>query len=525
MPAKKKVAPVALTAAAAERMISQAITLLAAELPPVPPEAIKSAGIPITGGKSMVDAQRFRVNWYELDRKQLNRIARLMCERNWFAAPVHALRKKMYGGGFRLATQEARDWAASGTYPFKRIHDDLLHEYLVNDAAFCFWRTDVASDSLPMIEIPDIENVDYQVIGGVPTAWIKVERNGKIADSLKDVLGLKLWEAIKSGKPLVLVKGDTTSGYDFAMLKAGKSTALISPPSLTGILDDLDFIEAARVGDWNGAWSRREIIRQTKKGYGVSSGPNAGTVRNNAKYAELQNILKAMKAIVGKTDVATNFDQEIDWKVFPSDFFNSEQITAAKERLIFWGGLAAVMLLKTDSQITGLAAFLYDRIRVEVESFREDFGPFLAGVFNSETFIKNFPGAPLLTVAWGVKSLYTGAALQAESTFLSTYGLAAPQTLRERYGIDDVAESARMLAAQANRDAYTPVYEPRQGLLPMQFPQEYNVAPAGDVPPPVVPPGKKTAAPAPGDPPPKKLAAKKAVAKKMAGTPGRPPKV
>lgn len=507
MPAKKKATSAALTAAAAERMISQAITMLAAELPPVPPEAIKSAGIPITGGKSMVDAQRFRVNWYSLERKQLNRIARLMCQRNWFAAPVHATRKRIYGGGFRLASQEARDWAAAGTYPFKRIHDDLLHEYLINEAAFAFWRTDVSSDSLPMIEIPDIENVDYQVIGGVPTAWVKVEGNSRIPEMLKEVLGLKLWEAIKSNKPLVLVKGDLTSGYDFAMLKGGKSTALIEPPSLTGVLDDLDFIEAARVGDWNGAWSRREIIRQTKKGYGVSSGPNAGTVRNNAKYAELQSILKSMKAIAGKTDVATNFDQEIDWKVFPSEFFNPEQIVSAKERLLFWGGLAAIMLLETDSQITGLSAFLHDRARMEVEAFREDFGPFLASIFNAESFIKNFPGAPVIGVQWGVKSLYTGAGLMAESTFLATYGLAAPQTLRERYGIDDAAESARMLEAQAARDAYTPVYEPRQGLLPMQFPQEYNAPIATDEP--------------PSGPPAKKVPAKKA-AKKMPGKPGRP---
>jgi len=28
-------------------------------------------------------------------------------------------------------------------------------------------------------------------------------------------------------------------------------------------LRDLDFIEAVRVGDWNGAWSRREILRHT----------------------------------------------------------------------------------------------------------------------------------------------------------------------------------------------------------------------------------------------------------------------
>jgi hypothetical protein len=67
-----------------------------------------------------------------------------------------------------------------------------------------------------------------------------------------------------------------------------------------------------------------------------------------------------MKNILGKTDLTTDFDQEIDWITFPKEFFAPDMIEAALQRLVFWGGLAAILLLKTDSQITGLSAFLYD---------------------------------------------------------------------------------------------------------------------------------------------------------------------
>lgn len=162
-------------------------------------------------------------------------------------------------------------------------------------------------------------------------------------------MGQKMFDAVRNGRQLIIRQGFAeVDGFDFAVLKTGKTTQPLPSPALTSILDDLDFIEAVRVGDWNGAWSRREILRHTKKGYGVSSGPNAGTARNNAKSADIKTILKAMSRIMGKTDVATNFDQTIDWLAFPAEFFNSGMLESAMRRMVFWGGFAAVLLLKTD---------------------------------------------------------------------------------------------------------------------------------------------------------------------------------
>jgi len=83
----------------------------------------------------MIDAQKFRINWYGLCRRQLGKIARLVVERNWFARPVHQLNMALYGSGFTFADPKAAAWAAAGSYPFRRIHDDILDEWLVSDAA------------------------------------------------------------------------------------------------------------------------------------------------------------------------------------------------------------------------------------------------------------------------------------------------------------------------------------------------------------------------------------------------------
>lgn len=450
----------------AQKLIGQAIDLLAAGAP-ITRDDLTSAGIPnpVTRGRSMIDAQQFRVNWYQIDRCHLNRIARLVVERNWFAAPVHAVNKAVWGAGFRFDSKEANDWAATGSYPFARLHNDMLEEYLVNNSVCAFWRKGTEPGMLPIIEVPDIENVKYETLGGIPQITVTVPVNRRISDSLKPVIGEKMWDCIKQGKKLVIAKkGDNSEEYDFEILKDGKSTGGIPAPRITGILDDLDYIEAARCGDWNGAWTRREILRHTRKGSGVSSGPNAGTARNNAKNGEIKAILAQMSAIFGKADVATNWDQEISYLLFPAEFFNPAMVESALRRLVFWGGFPALLLLKTDSQIAGMEAYARDIARARIVAFRGEFGGFLRNIFSSPSFIGNFPAAPPLVPVWSVKSLYSSTGINQLTTLLATYGISSPQAIRELFDIDDEAEGMRMEQAHQNPKRFTPPYEPRQGI-------------------------------------------------------------
>jgi hypothetical protein len=450
--------------ASAQALIGQAIDLLAADVP-ITPETLTSAGIPnpVTAGKSMLDAQKFRLNWYQIERCHLNRIARLLVERNWFAAPVHEANKAIWGAGFHFKGKDAREWVKQSSYPFAKLHSDMLEEYLVNSAVCVFWRKNPEPGTLPMIEVPDIENVKYETIGGVPQITIGVPSNRKIDPRLEPSLGKRMYDCVKQGKKLVIIKG-LDEDYDFEILKKGKSTACIAPPKITGIIDDLDFIEAVRCGDWNGAWSRREILRISKKGSGVSSGPNAGTARNNAKFKEIQEILKTMKSIIGKTDVAMNWDQEASWLTFGKEFFDPAIVDTAVRRLVFWGGLPAVLMLKTDSQMDGMASYVREIARAQVLAFRSEFATFLSSVFNSDSFRINFPSAPDLECGWSVKSLYGADALNKLATTLHTNGIAATPTIRALYDIDDEEEGTTMEKTHESPKKYTPVFESRQGI-------------------------------------------------------------
>lgn len=432
-----------------------------------------SAGIPVGAGKgtTMIAAQRFRQNFYALPVKDLLSISRLMSERNWFVEPVNRSRFNIYGAGFRFAGKAAKDWAEQNGYDFQQAHDDLLWEYLYSSAAVALWRKTPDPGTVPRIEVPALTNVE--VISEIGRSGIRITfpKNAKLAPEAKERMGEKMFTGITTGKPVTIYEDDEF--WDFKVMKTGKSTDPLPAPSITAILDDLDFIECVKVGDWNGAWSRREIIRQTKKGYSTNSGPNAGRTTNNAKKADLDSILNKMKSIQGKYEMATNFDQDVAWITFLAEFFDKDITDSARSNLLHWGGLPAILMLRTESQISGISAPMLMRFREEVIGFRAMFARLLTSVFNSTSFKTNFPDAPKLIPQWSVKPLYSIKELT-DLLVPAMKGIMSPQTIRESLlGLDDEVESANMVKSHEVRNGYIPPHEANQGLLTARFPDEY----------------------------------------------------
>lgn len=420
-----------------------------------------TVALPVGTRQTLIGALRNRPNWYAMARRDIDRVARIVTERNWFARPVHAMRLGVYSHGFKFSTQEARDWAGQGTYPFRKHAKDMIDEWLHSRAVIVWWRRNPSAGSLPRLHVPNAGDCDYDIIGGIPQISVTMQRR-TLPESDKAVIGVRMWDAIRKGGKFTIKEGDTE--FDFRVFKEGKDSSPLPVPPLVTILDDLDFVEAIRVGDWNGAKSRWEIIRHTKKGYAVTSGNNAGQPRNNAKKEELKAILAAMKKIMGKQDLVTNFDQELAWLIFPKEHFHEDLLREVKQRLLFWSGVFGVLLLKTDSQITGLSSFMMDQLRAEVLAFREDFTEFLTEIFNAESFRSSMPGAPALIPQWDVKLLYSSKGLIELATAYSTYAIAAPQTVREMFGIDNDEASELFRQAHETPEDYTPVFEPRQGI-------------------------------------------------------------
>lgn len=475
-PAPKKPQSAAARAHAAELRATNAAAKLVTELmPQVTAELAAASGpvmpgmgntnciaLPVAGQQTMVAALRNRPNWYAIPRKDIGQLARLVSERNWFVRKVNTGRLAVYAMGFRFAGEQAQSWATSGSYPFRQMQEDMVCEWLVSDAVVAWWSKHSEAGELPVVNVTNVESVDYDNIGGLSQITVQFDRNNKLDDSYEAKLGKRLFEAIKKGKKLVIPKGD--EDFDFEVMKSGKSAAAFQPSSMVTIFDDLDFVEAIRVGDWNGAKARWEIIRHTKKGEAITSGQNSGSKRNAAKFSELKAILKAMKEIYGKIDMATNYDQEINWLTFPKEHFHPELLAETKQRLLFWSGVFGILLMKSDAQISGLAAFLMEQLRTEVLAFREKLAEFLRKIYQSDSFRQGIPNMPDLVPQWSEQGLYTVEAFNKLITTLATYGLAAPQTLRELFGLDDAEQSRRMLEAHEDPQQFTPPFEPRQGI-------------------------------------------------------------
>jgi hypothetical protein len=444
------------------KLMPQVVELLGAAGLPLPGVAsCDTIALPLAGRATLIGALKTRPNWYSVARKDIGKLARLVTERNWFARTVNGLKAGTYGLGFRFADPAAQEWADAGDYPFAQMQEDLILEWLVSDAVVAWWRKDAESGALPVVNVPNIEDVDYEIIGGVEQITVRLEQKRNLKPELEQKMGKRMWDAVRAGK-LVITRDD--KDFDFEVMKAGKSAAPFQPSPLVTIFDDLDFVEAIRIGDWNGAKARWEIIRHTKKGYGTPSGPQAGSTRGNAKTADLKAILKGMKEILGKTDIATNYDQEIDYLIFPKEHFHPELLAETKQRLLFWAGIFGVLLLKSDSQITGLSEFMMNLLRTEVLAFRAKLGKFLVRIYRKDSFRQGIPNMPELVPVWSVKPLYTNEGFIKHITALATFGIAAPQTLREMFDIDNEAECERMLEAHEEPKAYTPPFEPRQGI-------------------------------------------------------------
>lgn len=458
--------PAAATArleAAAREVVRDALPELQVALHAAADGSRETIAIPVAGRRTVLAAIKTRPNWYEISRRDIDAMARVVIERNWFAASVHELRCAVYNAGFRFASAETREWVEEGGYDFAEVASDMIHEWNVSHAIVAWWtKSGFDSGSLPYIEVPNCGLVDYAVVAGKKQISFTPKRVPKLAEDLKSTFGETMWEAIRKGRKVTISEDDEHIG--FRVMKDGKSSDPLPVSPLVRIIDDLDFIEAVRVGDWNGAKARWEIIRQTKKGHDAKGSGGTASARGNAKKPELKAILKAMVELTGKKDLVTNWDQNIEWLVFDAQkHFDPALLVEVKQRLLLYGKVFAVLLLKTDSQITGLANFMMDQLRAEVLSFRERFTRFFTGIWESEEF-KGTIGDHDMTPWWSVKPLYGGKALIEFVNLLGTNALAAPSHLREMLDLDDEEQSRLMIESHADPRKYTPPFEPRQGI-------------------------------------------------------------
>jgi len=181
-----------------------------------------------------------------------------------------------------------------------------------------------------------------------------------------------------------------------------------------------------------------------------------------------------MSAVDGAADIATNFDHDVAWNLFPSEFFNQDATEKIRQRLVFHGGFFAQMLLSTKGQIEANGGFLLHQLREWTLNTRDELRKFLCPILNSQSFLgSDSSGAPIIDVTWSMRSLYSVDDAINRVTKLTASGIMSPQTARGEYGLNNETEAENLKAAHEDRHGYTPAFERAQGMVIPQFPEDF----------------------------------------------------
>jgi hypothetical protein len=450
--------------------------------------AVADIGLPL--GAAQVNKARVRNCWDALTPRQLFGVCRTTAKTNWFLTWALRLKQVFYGSGFRFESKEAREWThrrkgddVARRFDWAATMNDVWRELVVQDNCIVFWRRREDRDqALPLLNVVPCEGVTYSSVLSDEVLKIHLKQRlvRDLDEGFRERHGERYYQAVVSGKPLE-IKSWEDEEFDFRVFTRGKRGSGMETPSMVSILDDLEYLELIRVGDYNAALKRKDFIRQTKKGYAVGNGPLSGQNVHHLKRTQKTAIQGAMQDISGAADLTTNFDIGIEFPHVPAEFFNDMTSRSAMRRLMNWGGFATLLLQEGLSRIHGVSPYLMNVTRAEVFHTRDLVADFMQGIFESDSFLGTALGtAPDLRPIWSNSMLYTFEEYVPVINAMMTHGLASPQTIRERYlDLDEEQESELMKQAHEDRQRYTPPHESRQGLLEKLFPQDYHTSETG----------------------------------------------
>lgn len=437
-----------------------------------------------TGGEG-TRPTRLRINWEDKDERERFEMVREAANFNWYARLVLGMREAFFGHGFRWGGDEKAkrrrkklmSKPAFAQWPWERFISDLWSEFCQMENVVLLWKRNVPegenASELPPINVLRCEQVKYQPALSFERILVKFDKDTKLPPEADEVLGAKVADAIRTGTEWDSAKDPA---YDFAVLTSGKRGHGFRPPALLSVVDDLEFLEMIKVGDFNASKMRKDIIRHTKRGYAITSGPAAGTNLQHLTAPQKKLILENYKQKVrGDSNVVTNFDVAIDYVLMDPGFFGDDVTKSVMRRLAAWGGFAAVMLRDGFSQVQGVSPYATQALRAEAGRARGLVRALVEDVFSRRSFLgmHHDDAAGALIPAWSQHVLYSSEELIKLATFLHISGTAAPQWIREElFDLDSDEQSALMKLAHKDRKGVSPPWESRQNLLPAIFQDE-----------------------------------------------------
>jgi hypothetical protein len=362
---------------------------------------------------------------------------------------VIRVKKLLFNDGLKITGIED----AGARAELERILRDSCNEYTVCNSIIGAWKADGA-DTMPTVQIVDCEGVKYENDFGEETLRICYKARA-MSEAQKEKLGERYWKAVSQGSEIVWGE---EAGEDFTVLTGAKLGNGLGRPSLWSVFEDLAVHGLLVKGDYNAAWTTKDVIRQFKKGHDIKAGNMAGMPVHFLKASERDAIHKAVADKVGAFDIVTNFDIDVEYPAFDFDFFKQDKYAGVRQRLLEWAGPVGTMYLGERSQDADTIIAL---LRAECAAARADLTRF-AGQLKAKPGFEAFKDAK---IEW---NFLTMASLQQIVSFVTAAtGFAAMSTItaREMLGLDEERENKRMDAQLKNPGHYMPIFEPHQAML------------------------------------------------------------
>lgn len=481
-----------------------------------------------SGGSLLKNHQSFRTNFEGMNLRNQFSTCRGIAETNWYGTWVCDVRAMYYGAGFKFKGEKAQKWAGqhlmknpdkvSGDeianlrasllgggdldddsakfagigYDFEQVVQDAIKEFVINDQAILMWRVNEDSDELPYVESLDLENVIYECCPGSYekiTFVYKQNYDFRVAYNMNSDIydgfyGRERCRKMCTGGKYVVYKNGKGAGAD-AIWKDGKDqewnfvyrgkgkSGRLSKPSMIGLADDLDFIELKKLGDWNGAWKRKNVHIVAKKGENITSGALAGNKKLMPTGGQLKKLAENLSEKEGTSNIAVAGDTHLDYLTLASEFFGGGITEDSLRRLVNWGGFATMMLMEGFSPAHGVSPYVMNQLRVEVRNARKLIVKLLYDVFNHPDFLGDLSdSAPLLVPEFDESVLYNNEEMAKRISQMRDSGIASVETVREFMHVDHDLEGDRLEEEHKNRKRVTPAFEMNQGLLPAIFQDE-----------------------------------------------------
>lgn len=441
------------------------------------------------GARTMIDFQKGRNNYYNLDVRDQSAMCRRMAERNWFLRPVTQMRHASWCESFDVRNAKGESMASQ--YAFSALMGDIMWERLISTNVVCLWRK---GEKLPHVTVLDAEQVEYRSSGGLERIKVQYSQDPDLAKDRKNegamrkLLGDRMYDAMTKGKVLEIIKG-VDEEWDFEVMIGGKRRGVFCIPEMVPILDCVDYVELLGIGDWNLAWARKDVIRTVKKGYSVTHGQGAGINSVDITDGDIKNFGEGFSQVNGNCTIPMNHDVNPGYMLVDASVFDPKIMETAWDKLLTYGGIESVVLFGSFSQQNGAAPSLMRNARTVAFKVREE----AQDLMNRILAAKEFSGldwgggesgdsaTPVRNYSWGVKSLYSMEEML--SLIKGTdNGISSRATAREMLGLDDKIEGDRLEHEHANRPRYAPPFESGQALLAALFPDLASAAKTASAP-------------------------------------------